>query len=201
MALDTLNNVKSQLGVATSDDDTLLSQLQAAADAFIEAFCGRAFAGGSYTEDHAGGARAVFLRNYPVAAISSVKVDPARGFDAATTLDPAAYLVHADRGVVESLTGPFIPSRPGWPVQPFDFPGAVRVAYTTPTGEVPGAILRAYAELVGHWYRQVKTHISTGHLNLTFQADGTGFPWGQATGFRLPEGTLQLLRPYRVPGT
>ena len=200
MPLDTLDNVKSQLGVTTTADDTLLGQLQAAADAFIAAFCGRDFAGGAFTEDHPGGVRAVFLRNYPMAAVDAVRVDPARQFDPATTLDPTTYLVHADRGVVESLGGPFVPSRPGWPVRPFDFPGAVRVTYSTPTGQVPGAVLRAYAELVGHWYRQVKTHVSTGHLNLTFQADGTGYPWGQATGYRVPEGILQLLRPYRVPG-
>jgi uncharacterized phiE125 gp8 family phage protein len=202
MPLDTLANVKTQLGITTSADDTLLTQLQAAADAFVEEYCQRSFLGGSFTEDHPGGARAAFLRNYPVTAVTSVKVDPNRAFGAETVIDAASYHVHADRGVVESLGGPFVPSRPGWPVGAADFPGAVRVAYTTATGAVPAAVQRAYAELIGHWYRQVKTHVATGQLNQSDRTDAgvvTSYPWGQAGGFRLPAGVLQLLKPYRVP--
>jgi uncharacterized phiE125 gp8 family phage protein len=202
MSLVTLSDVKTHLGITTAADDALLAQLQAAADDFVEQYCQRSFAGGSFTEDHPGGGRFAFLRNYPVTAVTSVQVDPDRTFGPETALDPTNYFVHADRGVVESLGGPFVPSRPGWPVGADDFPGAVRVAYTTATGQVPAAVGRAYAELVGHWYRQVKTQVSTGQLDYLQQTNGsvvTEYPWGLSGGFRVPAGVLQLLGPYRVP--
>ena len=61
---------------------------------------------------------------------------------------------------------------------------------------------RAYAELIGHWYRQVKTQVATGQLNVIQQTNGTTvteYPWGQSGGFRLPAGVLALLAPYRMP--
>lgn len=193
MALDTLANVKLHLGITTSADDALLTQLQAAADAFIEEHCSRTFTGGSFTEDHPGGARAVFLRNFPVSAVTSVKVDTNRVFGAETTLDASDYILHAERGVIESVEGPFVP---------FAAPASVRVAYTTPSSQVPAAVTRAYAELIGHWYREAKTAVATGQQNLLQQTSGTTvteYPWGQSGGFRLPTGVLQLLEPYRVP--
>lgn len=202
MPIDSLSSVKAQLMVATTDDDALLTQLQGSADAFVGQFCGRDFTGGSFTEDHPGGARVLFLRNYPVATVTSVQVDPDRLFGAETALDATDYFVHADRGVVESLNGAFVAARPGWPVRPDDFPGAVRVAYTTATGQVPTDITRAYADLIGHWYRQAKTQSATGQLNVIQQTNGsvvTEYPWGQSGGFRVPAGVLQLLQPYRVP--
>lgn len=198
MSIDTLANVKLHLGITTSADDALLTQLQAAADAFIEEHCSRTFGGGSFTEDHPGGGRAVFLRNFPVSAVTSVKVDTARGFGAETTLDASDYILHADRGVIESIDGPFVPSH----TSANDFPGAVRVAYATPSSQVPAALSRAYAELIGHWYREAKTAVATGQQNLLQQTSGstvTQYPWGQSGGFQLPAGVLQLLEPYRVP--
>jgi uncharacterized phiE125 gp8 family phage protein len=197
MPIDTLENIKTHLGVASATDDDLLSKLQTAADSFIEEYCRRTFTGGSFTEDHPGGGRMVFLRNYPVSAITSIHVDPDRGFGSETELDSEQYYLHADRGVIESLDGPFVTGgRSG------AFPGTVRVAYSTPTSQVPQAVARAYAELIGHWYRQAKTHVATDHQNLLQETDGTAvteYPWGQSGGFRLPAGALQLLQTYRVP--
>ena len=203
MPIDTLDNIKTHLAIATATDDTLLTKLQSAADAFVGDFCRRVFTGGSFTEDHAGGSRVLFLRNYPVEGITSIHVDPDRAFGGSTLADPATYYLHADRGLIEALGGPFVPPRPGWRVEVDDFPGAVRVVYTTAASAVPQSVARAYAELIGHWYRQAKTHTATTQLNLLQQTDGTTvteYPWGQSGGFRVPAGVLELLRPYRVPG-
>ena len=75
MAIDTLANVKQALAVTGTADDALLGQLQAAADSFIETFCGRTFAGGTFTEYHPGGAKVLFLTSYPVASVTSVRVE------------------------------------------------------------------------------------------------------------------------------
>src|SRR5205814_2315688 len=143
MSLDTLANVKQALAVTGTTDDALLTQLQAAADAFIDAHCGRAFTGGTFTEYHPGGSRQIFLRNYPVAAVTSVKVDPAGTFGPETVRDPATYVVHTDRGVIVGKDGSFVPTRPGFRVAPDDFPRAVQVVYTTATGAVPAAVCQA----------------------------------------------------------
>lgn len=198
MPIDTLANVKQALAVSVSTDDALLGQLQAAADSFIETFCGRAFAGGTFTEYHPGGAKVLFLSNYPVSGVTEIRVDASREFDPTTAIPADRYVLHPSRGVVESDDGPFVPSLPGWDVPADAFPNAVRVEYTTATGQIPAAVQRAYAELVGHWYRQAKTAAATGQLNLIEDA-GTVYPWGQAIGFKIPHGVKELLHPFRGP--
>lgn len=202
MPIDTLANVKQALAVSGSGDDDLIEQLQGAADSFIETFCGRAFAGGTFTEYHPGGAKVLFLDNYPVSGVSEVRVDAGREFDPTTAIPEDRYVLHPARGVVESTDGPFVPSLPGWDVPADAFPNAVRVEYTTATGQIPAAVGRAYAELVGHWYRQTKTAAATGQLNVIEQPDVGGttvYPWSQSLGYRIPEGVKELLRPFRGP--
>jgi len=173
-----LAEVKAQLCVAEAADDGLIVELQAAADSFVAGYCGRAFAGGSYAETHPGGGRFLFLVNYPAAGVTVAGVDP------------AGYRVHADRGVVEAVGGPFPP-------------GPVAVAYTVAAGQVPATVGRAYVELVGHWYRQAKTHAAAGQLNLATvtAADGacTTYPYGQSTGYQVPAAVTALLAGHRVP--
>jgi hypothetical protein len=125
-------------------------------------------------------------------------VDAGREFDASTTLPADRYVLHPARGVVASDDGPFVPSLPGWEVPADAFPNAVRVEYTTATGQIPAAVQRAYTELVGHWFRQAKTAAATGQLNVIEEA-GTVYPWGQAVGFKIPTGVKELLHPFRGP--
>jgi hypothetical protein len=193
MPLETLANIKSQLSVSGSADDTLLSQMQTAAEAYIQTFCGRAFGSGTFTEYHPGGARLVFLSNYAVGSISSIHVDVERQYPPDTLMDLSRFVLYPARGVIECLDGTFVPRLPGWKVPIDAFPNAVRVVYT-----VPGAILRAYTELVGHWYRTAKTHAATGQTNVVEQT-GTVYPWGQSTGYRVPPSVVDLLQLERAP--
>ncbi len=193
MSLDTLANVKLRLGVTTSADDTLLSALMDSSDQFVANFCGRDFAGGTFTEYHPGGSAFVFLRNYPVQSVTGVNVDPAYAFGADTTVPATAYVVHADRGVIESLAGPFLPC---------PAPRAVQVVYATATGAVPADVREAYALLVGHWYRHVKTQAAAGFCDVTQQTVGdttTIFAKDQVAGLPLPPDVTRLLGQYRVP--
>ena len=85
--------------------------------------------------------------------------------------------------------------------------GSVSTTITRPsrgsaTGAVPAAVCRAYAELIGHWYRQAKTHAALGHQDLLQQTNGstvTEYAWGLSGGFGVPKGVLQVLDLYRVP--
>ncbi|MBY0514116.1 MAG: hypothetical protein K2P78_09425 [Gemmataceae bacterium] len=193
MTIDTLASVKAALLVATTDDDTVLTRLADAAESFIAQHTGRAFAGGTFTETHPAGGRLLFLANFPVATVTDVRVDATRTFGGGTVRDATTYVLHAARGVIESLTGPFLPG---------GGPEAVQVTYTTATGAVPAAVKEALTQLVGHWYREAKTHADTAFRNLTELTSGTDtktYPWGEAAGFRVPPVVLQLLAQFRVP--
>jgi hypothetical protein len=190
-----MSDLKLHLGVIGSTDDDLLDRLQVAADGFIAEYCGRAFDGGTFTETFAGGNRLAVLRNFPVTAVTSLKVDPARAFGAGTERETDTFVVHADSGVVENIAGPFVAGAARGA-----FPEAVQVVHTTATGAVPPAVARASADLVGHWYRQTKTHASAGQLNVMEVTAGTNttrYPWGQSGGFHIPAGILEALAPYR----
>jgi uncharacterized phiE125 gp8 family phage protein len=200
MALDTLANVKTALFITVDTDDTPLTRLLSVAESFIEQHIGRAFAGGTFVETHPAGGSILFLRNFPVATVTDVRVDPARAFGSGTIRDATTYVVHALRGVIESPDGPFLPPRPGR--GPDDWPEAVQVTYTTATSAVPAAVKEAFAQLIGHWYRQAKTHVDSSFRNLTELTAGTDtktYPWSQASGFKVPPAVLQLLAPFRVP--
>ena len=197
--IDTLSNVKTGMLITGSGDDALLNRLMDGADAFIAQHTGRDFAGGTFTETHPAGRHLVFLRNFPVTSVTGVKVDPARQFGSDTLRAADTYVLHADRGLIESLTGPFLPPRPG--VRD-DWPAAVQVVYATATGSVPAAVKEAFGQLVGHWYRQVKTFGDQDYqmlLERTAGTDGKAWSWSLTTGLKLPPGVLQLLQPYRVP--
>ncbi len=206
MSLDTLANVKLRLGITITDDDSLLSALMDSADQYVAEFCGRDFGGGTYTEYHDGGTAVVFLRNYPVQSVSSVSVDPAYGFGAETVRPATAYVVRLDCGVIQSLTGPFLPLWAGLPI--FGMPAwlraprVVQVVYSTATVAAPADVREAYALLIGHWYRYVKTQIAAGYQNVYRQtAGGTTviFAKDQIAGGSLPVDVPLLLAPYRVP--
>ena len=206
MALDTLANVKARLGIATSADDTLLGLLQDAADQAVANFCNRDFEGGSFTEEHPGGSAFVHVRNFPVTSVTSVKVDASRQFGAETVVPAADYVVHTDRGVIQSLVGPFLPrQRPGlvnaemrtWARGP----RVVQVVYATATGQVPADVKQAYARLVGHGYRRVKTDQAGNFQNVQQQKYGDTFVifGGAGSAGGLPAEVAELLAPYRVP--
>lgn len=197
MPLETLANVKTALLISGTTDDALLTRLLDAADGFVAEFTGRDFAGGTFTETHPAGRPLVFLRNFPVSSVTSVKVDATRQFGPETARAADTFVVHASRGVIESLTGPFLPPR-----QRDDWPAAVQVVYATATGSVPAAVKQAFCELVGHLYRFAKTAADQNYQMLVSRIDGSGqkdWPWSLAAGEPLPPAVLQLLAPYRVP--
>jgi hypothetical protein len=202
MSLDTLANVKTRLGITTSADDTLLGLLQDSADAWLAGYCERDFAGGTFTEYLAGATAFLFLRNYPVTGVTSVKADAGYGFGASTLVPATAYVVHAERGVIQSLAGAFLPV-PSPKVAPWGYgPRSVEVVYATATGSVPADVKESYALLVGHWYRHVKTQIASGFQDViqqSFSDTTLIFSKDQLAGLPVPDEVRRLLAPYRAP--
>jgi hypothetical protein len=208
MSLDTLANVKTRLGITTAADDSLIALLQDSADAWVANYTGVNFAGGTFTEYFPGNTEFLQLANYPVVSVTSVNVDPAQVFGANTIIDPTTYVVHLERGVIQSKVGPFtgVARRPGlinairnvWTRSP----RAVQVIYTTATGAVPNDVKEAYAQLIGHWYRQVKTQVGANFQNLDLQKFGDvtlNYRPEQISKPPFPPDVERLLAPYRTP--
>ena len=208
MSLDTLANVKTRLGISGSTDDTLLALLQDSADAWIANYTGRDFAGGTFTEYFSGHGEFLHLANFPVTAVTSVKVDPSETFGSDTAIASSSYALHSERGVIQSKVGPFVGSdrRPGlvnaetanWTASP----RAVQVVYTTATNAVPNDVKQAYAQLIGHWYRQIKTQVAVSFQNIERQKVGdvtVEYQLDQMAKSPLPPEISRLLTPYRTP--
>ena len=205
MSLDTLSNLKTRLGISGSGDDALLGLLQDSADRLIARHCERDFGGGSFTEYHPGGTPFIHLRNYPVASVASVKVDPAYGFGPETLVEPGHYVTHVEWGVIQSLSGPFLPR---WGVGLVNSelriwtrgPRIVQVVYSTAAGAVPDDVKQAYARLIGLWYRRVKTEIAQGQLEVNEQRYGdTIIAYARSSPGAIPSDVRELLAPYRAP--
>jgi len=141
--------------------------------------------------------------------VTSVNLVPAYVFGPATILSTTSYVVHSERGVIQSLVGPFAP-RAAWATAGLvnegiynwtKGPRVIQVVYTVASG-VADDILEAYAQLIGHWYRRVKTQSSVGYVNMTQQQFGdlfTTYGINQVAGLPLPPDIELLLAPYRVP--
>ena len=205
MSLDTLANVKSRLGIATSADDTLIGLLQSSADSWIGNYCGRDFVGGTYTEYFPGNTEFLTLANFPIVSVTSVNVDPAQVFGPSTIIDPSTYVVHSERGVIQSKVGPFVSQyrNPGlvnadrgiWTRSP----RAVQVIYGTATNNVPNDVKEAYAQIINHWYGQVKTQVAAGFQNLEeFKLGDMIYRYDQLAHLPIPAEIERLLAPYRT---
>jgi uncharacterized phiE125 gp8 family phage protein len=202
MPLDTLTNVKSRLGISGSSDDTLLTQLMESAERWITEYTGRNFLGGTFTEYFPGNTEHLCLTNYPVASVISVRLDPTETFGPESELSPSDYSVLAERGVIQSKWGMFLAvprrglvnaDRTTWRRSP----KAVRVIYTV-TAEVPADVKQAFAQIVGHWYRHVKTLVISGFQNVEEQRYGeVSVSYRDVT--EVPDEVKSLLAAYRTP--
>ncbi len=201
--LETLANVKTLLQISGEQDDPLLDRLMQAAEAFIRDYTGRVFGGGTFVEVHPAGYTLVFLHNFPVETLVSLKVDPQRQFGPYTMRPADSFVLHGERGVIEAVDGPFLEPRDG---PGGDWPGALQVHYTTPAGAVPMAVREAFVQLVGFWHRLAKTAAAQNRQLLLSQQTTQGEQvqlktWPEsAAGFPpVPHGIRQLLHPYRLP--
>ena len=208
MAIDTLANVKTRLGITTSADDTLLGLLQTSAEKWIIGWCNHDISGGTFVEYHPGGSEFIHLNNFPVQSVTGVNVDPGYVFGASTILSGTSYVLHAERGVIQSLVGPLAPhvDRQGlvnrhvynWTKGP----RVIQVTYVVASYPVGENMYEAYAQLIGHWYRRVKTQAAAGFVNVGNQQFGelrSAYRVEQIAGLPIPPDILALLAPYRVP--
>lgn len=98
----TLQEYKNYHTITSDTKDTKISLLISAVSALIEAHCARSFHLDTYTEYHDAKTNYVCLKNFPVTAVTSVKVSEDGGVTQTTltenATDKGGYLVDLDQG-------------------------------------------------------------------------------------------------------
>lgn len=168
-ALLTLQEVKYHLKVPSgtvSDDATFEMFINAASDR-VASFCDRIFLQGTYTELHSGRRQNYLLPNqYPITAISEIRIDNSREWTNANNLVAAANYVIADFQSTIQYDGSF-PS--GY--------NNIRVIYTAGYVTVPSDLKLACLWFVEWYYRHRaredmgKTSMSKGDESIGILAE------------------------------
>lgn len=134
--LTTLSNVKSYGGIETAEGDALLRRLITAASLAVENYCGRSILSAAYTAVMDGnGAALLQLPQYPITAVSSLKID---------NVTKVAEVSYADGGY--KFSGRRIIFRDGTCFT--RGLGNIEIAYTAGYSTVPEDIAQAVAEVV-----------------------------------------------------
>ena len=177
----TLSEVKLNLRLDTSSEDTLLSGLIVAAREYVEDCTGLVLTPRTVTETAPQLGRWVDLSSWPVSGVSEIRY-PLAGV--MTPLATSAWLVSTKRRPVRLLPSSFgwgvsgttLVAAPGLPVE-ID----VAAGFATP-GDVPQSIRQAMQLLVAHWY-----------ANRSSAEVGA-----RAAAVEIPFGVAELLRRWRL---
>lgn len=149
--LDTLTNVKTRLGIVTSDNDTFLTQQIQLISDVIEAYCRRKFLTATYVQTFYGSdyrpSRMMELYQYPVSEITIIEQDD-------TPVDEDTYRLHKPTGRVVSDGASFF-----WAKK-------TEVTYKAGYVTCPTPVLAVLDALVGERYNK-----KTSGVDLNFGSD------------------------------
>ncbi len=137
-------DLKVLLGISSSNQDSLLALIKASVEQYAKTYTGRDLLVASYTEYYDGdGGSVLRLDQSPIISISSISIDAARIF-AAASLIPATDIIGDAKssllGFVELLTYSFsrgvknvkVVYSAGYSTVPADLSGAVKLIIATP---------------------------------------------------------------------
>lgn len=198
MALTTVSNVKTKLGISGSTEDTVLTALVAQSEAVILRWLNRNIEQATYTEYPRGyGSQTLRLRQQPVASITSVHVDPQRQFAASTLLATSEYtLVNSALIRVGNVWPSSRENRFGL-LYDAHTPsvGVIKVVYVAGYAAVPADITAAADMLTARMYAMRQT----GDLLQSENLEDYGYARGgdSGTGGDVLRNVKALLAPYR----
>lgn len=89
---------KDLLGITDVQDDAAIERWMEGLQARFDQHLERTLLRGTHTELVDGGGRFLLLRSWPIESVTSVHWSPEHTWDATTLIDPANYVLHADRG-------------------------------------------------------------------------------------------------------
>lgn len=151
MGLDTLENIKTRLGITESDSDAFLTNQITLISDVIEAYCRRKFAQASWTqnfyrEDLTKG-KELELYHFPIISIESLAIDGDEMSDEQIRIHkPTARIKRVDGGVF--------------------YGEEITVEYTAGYATIPSPILAVLDALVGERYNKKKSGV-----DLNFGSD------------------------------
>lgn len=140
-ALTTIARVKSYLGISTTADDALLTDLLNGASLAIENYLNRTLSAASYTAVMDGNGSVLLpLPNYPVTAVSSLKID-GQVIPLSAAFGKSGYVNAVDRILLRSY------------VFSLDFQN-VEISYTAGYSTIPDDIQTATVAMVALRYKE-----------------------------------------------
>jgi uncharacterized phiE125 gp8 family phage protein len=191
IALVSLASAKAALGITASSEDDNIERLIDRMSAFAGSYCGRKFISASYTKEYDGHDDTILLLDqYPVTAVTSVKIDSSREFEAASLVDADDYDLDVDAGLIK-LVG----------IGQTLFPkglGNIQVVYTAgyATNAVPHDLQHAVLLMVTATYKkdfqQKRSGISSetvGDKTVTYESEA------------IPKAAMKILDQYRIANT
>lgn len=197
MSLTSLSNVKTKMGLSVSTYDDVLNALIVQVDTTIKNHLGRSIEEASYTEYPFGyGTKRLRLKEKPVTAITSVRVDTSRLFTASNTLLTVDVDYKLIDGMLFRLNGTWPPAVENkWglltnAVVPST--GIIQVVYTAGYSTVPDDIVLAADMLVIKLFGQRKD----GEELLSESLEDYSYSRGDSGGDLLKD-VRSLLAPYR----
>lgn len=176
-----LDRLKTYLEITDTDTsrDVLLQDLTKRLSAWVEQYCDRKFAKGTYTEQHDGdGTDVLTVAHWPIISVASLYDDPDRLFGAGTLIAPADYVIYKDQGKIQLDGLVFARGLQN-----------VKVTYDAGYAEIPPDLQQAVCELIADRFRN-KEH--QGLRSLSVGAYSIGF-----TEAELPEEVRAVLDGYR----
>lgn len=192
----TLARVKALLDISGTSHDTVLTDIIGAVSARIENFIDRPLEQTSRTEEYNVRPRQnkLFLRAYPVASITSIKIATDWDYASATAVDTSDYRVTSDNGMLHFNFFP-VTSYLGDNYQAA--PDAVQVVYTgglaTSTANLvsayPNIAFAADMQVVAAWRRRDTPQgnsINTGGASIAYEKPLAMIP-----------DVIEALTPYR----
>lgn len=196
-----LADLKLELGVTSTDDDTWLAAVIAQASAAVESFCDRVFAVETVDETLPGdGTPFLILSRAPVTALTSVKYGPPASQE---TIDPATYMLHDNRlGIVANLNGTWrdtsspIVQQLGFTSGGFGM-NYYTVRYSSGFATIPADVQRAVTDLCKTSYYRRADDPSLASIDVPDVIRKSWRAGGEASAGGLPASVAGLLQPYR----
>lgn len=186
MALLTLADIKTYLGITDSLSDAILTKILEGAESALwsEIWCD--LTQQTYTEYHNGaGTRALVLKKYPVASFTSFEYNTwTPSAPVWTPFDEDSYVKEEDKGMIQYLTWIL----PRWYKN-------IKVVYEAwyTTGNMPSAIMLALYKLVdGYWQQKGIENISSEKADdvmITYRSSNESTSWQNEV--------TRLLSPYK----
>ena len=164
-------------GAVIGISDPLLSRMIAACSTFIESWLNRIIAAQEYTEMLNGNDRdTLFLENYPVTAINSLKID--------------GHII-AQRGELPSSGGYVFDNNELYLDGGYFTKGIknVKVVYTAGYSSIPADIEQACIDMIGDWFRYIDR---IGKTSQAIEGQSTSF-----TNTAIPARALLVLQQYK----